>query len=489
MATIETKSDKDKLAQPEKTNYGSEREETTKSLEEVYSIVGVGRAQHVFWAVLAVTSFFDTAEMVVISTIVPILRCEWELDIWWETMINVSGYFFSALGGAVFAKLPDIYGRKRVLWITLILLFLATSASAIAQTKTQYLIMRIAVGLCMGLPFSICITFSSEVVKSSHREIGPTLILLLGNLSAFLSAVFAYLGLKRLGWRWFVFLNALPLLVCVILLLSLPESPRYLVVSNKKKEANEAIQRMARLNGVTLPENLNVVVHSDQELGSVSDISKSDYRKETILMSMMYFGNLLILFGTTVFVPLALYSGFCGGQGHLPVHECAEIKQESLLQLSVVTFGDVLAVVAGYIGAMKLGRSISLKIVSTGSFIVTLFLFKCFTQAATVGLFFLIKFLQDAHNMITLIMIPDVYPTVFRNTAMGFINSWGKLGGVVGAGAVYALYYYSPILVVTMFSASALLVAISSWIWNKETKEAMIMDLRENTDGGNLSDE
>ena len=176
-----------------------------------------------------------------------------------------------------------------------------------------------------------------------------------------------------------------------------------------------------------------------------------------------------------------------GGQGEPPEHKCEEIKQESLLQLTVVTLGSVLAVVAGYISAMKLGRSISLKIVSTCSFIVTVFLFKCFSKTVTVGLFFLIKFLQTTHNLIAVISVPELYPTAFRNTAMGFINSWGRFGGVVGAGAVYVLYYYSPTLVVTMFSASALLVAICSWIWNKETKEAVIMDVMENTEGSNLS--
>ena len=490
MASSATAPDKDKLVESEQTEYGSNTEETTtKSLEEVYSMIGVGRAQYCYWIVLAVICYFDTAEMVVISTIVPILRCEWKLSIWWETLINVSAYFFSALGGGVFAKLPDIYGRKKMLTITLVLLFLFTSVSAMAQTKTQFFILRCAVGLCMGLTFPTCITFSAEVVKNSHRAMGPMLIVLFANSSVFLCAVLAYLVLKPIGWRWFVFLNALPLVICVTLLCLLPESPRYLVVSDKKKQANEAVQRMAKLNDVNLPEQLNIFVHSDQELGSISDILKSDFRKETILMSAMYFGNLVIIFGTIVFVPLALYSGFCGGQGDPPEHKCTEIRQESLLQLSIVTFGCVVAAVVGYIAAMSLGRSISLKIFSTASFIVTLFLFKCFSNLVTVALFFLIKFLQSSHDLITLIVVPELYPTVFRNTAMGFINSWGKLGGVIGAGAVYVLYYYSPILVVTMFSASALLVTICSWIWNKETKKAVMMDVRENIDDSNQSND
>ena len=51
-----------------------------------------------YWTILAVICFVDGSEMVLISTIVPVLRCEWGLSIVWETLINVSAYFFSALG-------------------------------------------------------------------------------------------------------------------------------------------------------------------------------------------------------------------------------------------------------------------------------------------------------------------------------------------------------------------------------------------------------
>ena len=484
MATSATNSNIGMLVESQQTDYGSLTEETnTKSLEDVYSIIGVGKVQYMYWIILAVMCYFDSAELVVISTIVPILRCEWELDVLWETLINVSGYFFSAVGGGVFAKLPDIYGRKKMITISLVLLFLSSSGSAMVQTKSQFLALRCVSGLCMGITFPTCITFSSEIVKSSHREMGPMFIVLFTNLSVFLSAVLAYLILNPLGWRWFIFLNALPLVICVILLLCLlPESPRYLMVSGKRDQATEAVQRMAKLNDITLPEHLNITVQLDQEQGSISDILKPNFRKETILMSVMYFGNLLLLFGTIVFVPLALYSGFCGGQSVPPAHECAEIQQESLLELSIVTFGCVLAAGVGYIAALKAGRSLSLKVFSTASFLVTLFFFKCFSNIATVVLFFLIKFLQTSHNMITLIIIPELYPTVFRNTAMSFINSWGKLGGVIGTGTVYVLYYYSPLLVVAMFCGSALLVAICSWIWSKETKKAVILDVTQFND-------
>ena len=106
-------------------SYGSsESEQETKKLEDVYekigesfdtmcdlllsyylpfkltnySNLGVGPAQYLYWTCLSAITYFDFSEMVVIATIVPILRCEWQLDIVWETMINVSSFFFSAIG-------------------------------------------------------------------------------------------------------------------------------------------------------------------------------------------------------------------------------------------------------------------------------------------------------------------------------------------------------------------------------------------------------
>ena len=388
----------------------------------------------------------------------------------------------SLAGGALFAKLPDIYGRKKMLSISLAFLFIATASSALAQNKVQFFLVRCVVGLSMGITFPTCVAFSTEITKSSHRELGPMSIVLFSSLGSFLTAVLAFLLLNSIGWRWFILVMVSPVALCFIVLMCFfPESPRYLAVSGKKTEALRALHQMAKMNNTTLPEQINITVpvHSDPDLGSISDILKSDFRKETILLSVMYFGNLLIIFGTQVFFPLALYSGFCGGQGDPPVHKCVKIQQDSLLQLSIITFAAALSGVLGYAAAMTLGRSISFKVFSTCSFVVTFFLFKCFSKLATVGLFFLIKLLQISHYTVSLIVVPELYPTTFRNTALGFINSWGKLGGVVGAGAVYALYYYRPIFIVVMFSGSAFLVMVSSWVWSKETKKVIMTDVRE----------
>ena len=62
---------------------------------------GLGKAQYFYWFILAMIAFLDSAQLHVIATIAPVLRCEWEMDVKWETLINVSVYLFSAVGSSL----------------------------------------------------------------------------------------------------------------------------------------------------------------------------------------------------------------------------------------------------------------------------------------------------------------------------------------------------------------------------------------------------
>ena len=359
-------------------------------------------------------------------------------------------------------------------------------AAPITQNKVTFFIVRSLAGLSMGIIGPTLLTITAEIVKSSHREIGPLCISFSVHLPDLFVAMFAYFLLDLIGWRWFIVTQSVvPLIICLTLVIgAIQESPRYLMVSGHDNKAVEILQQMAKKNGKSLPQHLNIDVPSKQNRGSISDILKSDFRKESILLSIMYFGDNLLTMGLAVFLPLALYSGFCGGQEPSPpLEECASpIQQKDLLQLCIATSVPLFGTLLGYSAAKKLGRSVSLKIFATTRFIIVLFFFKCFSQIGTLVLFCVLQLLQLSFALTSSIIMSELYPTIFRSTAIASISSFGKLGGVVGSAAVYGLYYINPLLVVAIFALCALLVTVAAWIWDKETKNIVINDVRDNLD-------
>lgn len=59
--------------------------------------------------------------------------------------------------------------------------------------------------------------------------------------------------MPRLGWRWLLALSSLPSSILLIFYWVVPESPRYLCLKGRTAEASLILEKMARINGKTLP--------------------------------------------------------------------------------------------------------------------------------------------------------------------------------------------------------------------------------------------
>ena len=468
------------VADPQDEGYGTIQSNQVE-LTECYERIGLGKAQIFFWVTLSFVAYSDMAELVIISILIPYLRCEWGLTVLFEAVLNCSVFFFYATSGMVFGKLSDKYGRRSTLTITLTVLLIVSFGSAIVTNKWQFLVLRSIVGICIGANFPTLVVFSAEVVKSQYREIGPTIIIFVSNAAMMLVAILAYLFLNWVGWRWFIVIVSLPIIPALILLRLMPESPRFLCASGAQKEANTAVKKMAEWNekSHTLPDNLVVIVHQDQQLGQIKDILAPKYLKETVLLCLMYFGNIFLIFGLIVFVPLAINTGFCGASAKGATRDCKKINQEGLGKIVIITSGATVAIFVGLFFGIKTGRNFSMKLFNTLVFISTLFLFPCFSGSITTAILFLIKCFASAANVIIWIVIPELYPTVIRNTATGFINMWGKIGGVIATALVYILFYISGYLIVACFVLAGLLSTVAAWLWTKETKDVDLQDVVE----------
>ncbi|CAH8654400.1 unnamed protein product [Heterobilharzia americana] len=220
---------------------GEKKSSLTYTVGDAVEASGFGGFQLKLFVLCGVISAADAMEMLLLSVLGPALRCYWLLSsgqVAAITTVVFAGFLF---GAPLWGFIADRFGR----WPTmLIVLSMITYFGVITSSAPNYVwivILRLIVGFAIGGANS-SFTLLSEFLTVKHRA----RVLLAFNVFWACGSTFevglAYLILPNFGWRWLVFASALPLMIFLILLKFLPESPRFLVSAGKSKKLNVLLQ-------------------------------------------------------------------------------------------------------------------------------------------------------------------------------------------------------------------------------------------------------
>lgn len=165
------------------------------------------------------------------------------------------------IGAAISGYITDKLGRKKVLIIAGFLFTLSAVATAIAETFSFFVLMRMAGGVAIGLASTVSPMYIAEMAPSTHRgklvSINQ-LTIVLGVLSAQIAnwliadtipaeatrATILDSWNGQLGWRWMFGVEALPAIAFFILAFRIPESPRWLIKQGRIQEAREVLSKV-----------------------------------------------------------------------------------------------------------------------------------------------------------------------------------------------------------------------------------------------------
>lgn len=163
-----------------------------------------------------------------------------------EQELVVSATTIGAIFGSLIAgKASDWMGRKKVIVMASVLFLLGSLEQTASMDVPQLVLGRAIVGLAVGIAAAVCPNYLGEMAPPSLRGkiVGTNSLLITGG------QVIAYLVNAALfpvahGWRWMVLASALPAVVQLVGLISLDESPRWLVNKGRYVEARRVLKRI-----------------------------------------------------------------------------------------------------------------------------------------------------------------------------------------------------------------------------------------------------
>ncbi|WP_312708660.1 sugar porter family MFS transporter [Stenotrophomonas sp.] len=161
-----------------------------------------------------------------------------------------------AIGAFVAGRLGDLLGRRSVLIISAVLFLLSALGAGAAHASWLFVAARMVGGFAVGAASVMSPAYIAEVASARYRGKLATvqqMAIISGLFAAFLSnyllaraagASTEPLWLGQEAWRWMFWMQAIPSLLFLVLLLTIPESPRFLVAKGRHAQAEAVLARL-----------------------------------------------------------------------------------------------------------------------------------------------------------------------------------------------------------------------------------------------------
>ena len=197
---------------------------------------------------VAVAGFLFGFDTVVISGANLPIKELWHTTPLFHGVFIMSMALWGTVVGALLGGYPcDKWGRKKtLLWIG-ILFLVSALGSALAPNPYVFSFFRFIGGIGVGASSVAAPIYISEISSPENRGKLGTLFqfnIVFGILIAFFSNYFFEGFSGENDWRWMIGIVALPALIYSVIVIRIPESPRWLILTKKDDRAGLAVLEM-----------------------------------------------------------------------------------------------------------------------------------------------------------------------------------------------------------------------------------------------------
>ncbi|MDC3312718.1 sugar porter family MFS transporter [Flavobacteriaceae bacterium] len=419
-----------------------------------YSVVTVALAGFLFG--------FDT---IVISGADQSIQKLWNTGDWFHGIFIMSMALWGTVLGALLGGIPcDKFGRKNTLFWIGILYLTSAVGSGLAADPYAFSFFRFIGGVGVGASSVAAPIYISEIAPANKR--GSLVAtyqfnIVFGILIAFFSNYIIGQYIEENAWRWMLGIEAFPATIYCIMILGIPNSPRWLLLKgNNEAKAKKLIQQLDPLANV----EERIVTIKDSFSKTQNNFLSGQYNKPIVLAFLLAF------FNQVSGINFILY--------YAPrIFETAGIDQSNTLIASIpIGVVNLIFTLLGMYLIDKMGRKQLMTIGSIG-YIVTLFGVAWSFYIGSQGwlVVFFISAFVSAHAIgqgaVIWVFISEIFPNSVRANGM----SLGSGTHWVFAAAITmitpaVLSAFSPVTIFVFFAGMMILQLI--WVRTKmpETK-------------------
>ncbi|NDV57856.1 MFS transporter [Bacteroides sp. 519] len=338
----------------------------------------------------------------------------------------MSSALIGCLVGALLAGLwSDKYGRKKMLIIAAALFSISAYGTGAVDNFTWFIIYRILGGFGIGIASNISPIYIAEVSPASVRG----RFVSLNQLTIVLGILAAQIVNWQIGdyympdknvlspdgvewaWRWMFWAELVPALIFFVLAFIIPESPRWLVVNQKKSAAHNVF---AKIGGEK---------YADAEM---LEIEKTAGNQEKTDWKALFQPNVrkVLIIG----IVLAIFQQWCGinvifNYAHEIFSAAGYAVSDVLMNIVVTGVTNVIFTFVAIYTVDRWGRRALMFVGSAGLAIIYIILGSCYYFGITGLPMLLLVVLAIACYAMSLapivwVVLSEIFPTRIRGAAM-----------------------------------------------------------------------
>jgi sugar porter (SP) family MFS transporter len=372
----------------------------------------------VVWSItVALAGFLFGFDTVVISGANKPIQALWDTSPLFHGTFIMSMALWGTVLGSLLGGIPTKkLGRKKTLFWIGVLFFVSAVGSGLAQDPYSFSFFRFIGGIGVGVSSVAAPIYISEITTATNRGKMVALYqfcLVFGILIAFVSnwLLKGFDGAN--DWRWMLGIEALPALIYTLMVLKVPNSPRWLALQKKDDES------ALKVLNVMYPIELAKSTLSEIKLDLIgAKIKESLFKKK--YSKVLWLGFLIAFFNQLSGINFVLY--------YAPqiLEQAGLGGAESLFNSIAIGIVNLVFTLIGVRLIDKLGRRQLIIIGSIGYIVSLIMVGYCFYSDASPAMLltFICMFIAShaiGQGAVIWVFISEIFP----NRVRAYGQSWG----------------------------------------------------------------